>query len=115
MAKNATLQDNLLSYPKRYQVILGRYNLSSSQVKEIFKLLEKGELHTGSDGSVIDGVGSHAYVFTGGKDIGEVCGGRAITLGNEDEMSSLQAEFGGARGSLLVTRFRYTGVHMQTS
>ena len=64
--------------------------------------MRRGELHAGSDGSVKDGVGAHAYGFTSGRHIGHVWGGAAITPGDPVEMASLRAELGGAICILLV-------------
>ena len=59
-------------------------------------------MYARSDGSVKDGIESHAYGFTRGTLIGEVWAGATITPGENDEMASLRAEQGGTIGILLI-------------
>ena len=75
--------------------LLGDITIGDKQVNNIMDLLRAGNLYAGSDGSVKDGCGSHAYGFTNGTGAGTVWGGSAITPGSAVEMSSLQAEHEG--------------------
>ena len=77
--------------------LLGDVTIGDAQVHNIMDLLRSGTLYAGSDGSVKDGCGTHAYGFTNGTAVGIVWGGSAITPGSTAEMSSLRAEHGGGR------------------
>ena len=66
-------------------------------------MLKDGKLYAGSDGSVKDECGSHAYSFTNGREEGIIYGGAAMTPGSQEEMSSLRAEHGGAISVLLIS------------
>jgi hypothetical protein len=92
----------LSQYDTEYGSILGQVNFGEDQVRQIITLLQNGELYAGSDGSVKNGRGSHAYGFTSGVKRGDIWGGCAITPGTQQEMSSLRAEHGGAVGILLI-------------
>ena len=81
---------------------MGPELLGNAQAEHISDLMRRGELYAGSDGSVKDGLGAHAYGFTSGRHIDKFWGGAAPTPGNEEEMASLRTELGGAMGVLLV-------------
>ena len=92
----------LVQYPIHFRYLLGPRLLGDDQVAHIIKLLKDGKLYTGSDRSVKDECGSHAYAFTNGREEGIIYGGAAITPGSHEEMSSLRAEHGGAISILLI-------------
>ena len=71
VVKYTTLQETM-SYPSRYWALLCWHSMGTIQVHDILTLLEGGSLYAKSDGSVKDGVGSHAYGFTCGKWVGDV-------------------------------------------
>ena len=68
----------------------------------IIQLLKDGKLYAGSDGSIKDEQGSHAYDFTNGQEEGIVYTGATMTPESREEMSSLQAEHCSAISILLI-------------
>ena len=92
----------LAQYPNRFRNILGPRLIGDDQVVNIIQLLKDGKLYVGSDGSVKDEQGSHAYGFTNGREEGIIYGGAAMTPGFQEEMSSLRAEHYGAISILLI-------------
>ena len=55
----------------------------------------------GSDGSVKDGIGGHAFAISDNS-FTQAIWGHAHTVGSQREMTSLRAEHGGALGILLL-------------
>ena len=111
-----TCHEILCQYPEEYKTLLGSFILGNDQIGEIILLMKQGALYAGSDGSVKNGIGSHAYGFTSRKLQGKIWGGASITPGAVEEMSSLQAEHGGAMEFCsLCMQFRYTWAQSHTS
>ena len=92
----------LATYPSRFRDVLGNRLIGDHQVVYIIQPLKDGKLYAGSDGSVKDEKGSHAYGFTNGKEVGMIYGGAAKSPGSREEMSSLRAEHCGAISILLI-------------
>ena len=76
-------QDILEQLDACYRIMLGNNLLYDDAVEQIVLLLMKGQLYAGSDGSVKDERGAHAYGFTSGKDVGEIWGDSSITPGSK--------------------------------
>ena len=102
MVYSIVLSSIFKQYPPCYRHIEGNITIGDAEANTILRLLRSGALYAGSDGSVKDGCGAHAYGFTSSKDEGTVWGGAAITPGLAVGMSSLRAEHGRAIGVLLV-------------
>ena len=68
LKRASTFGNIIVQYPACYQSLLGNSVLGNTQISEIIQLLKKGHLYAGSDGSVKNKIGSHAYVFTSGKE-----------------------------------------------
>ena len=100
--KAKSFSDILSSYPNRFKNILGPNLIGDHQVVKIIQILKEGQLYAGSDGSVKDEKGSHAYGFTSGREKEVIFGGAAMTPGSQEEMSSLRAEHCGAISILLI-------------
>ena len=65
-------QDIVDQYEACYRIMLGKEVLGNEEVEQILLLLVNGHLYAGSDGSVKDDRGAHAYGFTSGKYVGEI-------------------------------------------
>ena len=96
------IQSTIDNLKPEYQAILGDFTISEEQVTQVTSLLETGVLYCGSDGSEKEGLGSHAFGFTSGKEIGPIWGVAALTPGSTSEMPSLRTEHAGALAILLV-------------
>ena len=64
--------------------------------------MQAGVLYTGSDGSVENKVGAHAFCFTNSSFRSCIIGGAAPTPGNKDKLTSLQSESAGALCIILI-------------
>ena len=64
----------IAQYGTEYGSILGHINFGEHQVWQIVTLLKTGALIAGSNGSVKNGRGSHAYGFTSGVMEGDTWG-----------------------------------------
>ena len=92
----------LESYDTQYRSLLGSFCLSPTDYTTILSWLKHGVLYAGSDGSVGDSLGAHAFGFTNGSCHSSIIGGSAPTPGNLSEMTSLRTELAGAIAILLV-------------
>ena len=83
------------------RALLGEINISDEEGWKIMRCIQQNKACAGSDGSVKDGNGGHAFCITDHK-FSKGIWGRAPTVGSPREMSSLRAEHGGALGILLL-------------
>ena len=92
----------LHSYPSYYQSLLGNFSPTRSDYEIILNWMAEGNLYAGSDGSVSEGIGTHSFCFTDGKNKSIIIGGSAPTPGNSREITSLRTELAGALCLLLI-------------
>ena len=70
LVNRGTFSSIIRQYPMCYKKILGERLVNDCQTDEIIKLLRDSILYAGSDGSVKNGCGAHAYGFTSSNEEG---------------------------------------------
>ena len=93
-------------YPTELLSLFGGIQISDREGKGIMMCIHNNNAHAGSDGSVKDGKGGHAFCITDNS-FTKTIWGFASTVGSLREMSSLRAEHGGASGILLLIHALY--------
>ena len=83
-------------------MLLGTFQPSFEDYKDILQWMQAGVLYAGSDGSVENKVGAHAFCFTNGSSRAGIIGGAVPTPGNKEEITSLRSE---SAGALCITYF----------
>ena len=101
MRKYDTLNDTLSQYPPELMAILGDISITDAEGLEMMRQIDSNNACAGSDGSVKDGLGGHAFCITDNSFTTRVWG-HAQTVGIKHEMSSLRTDNGGALAILLV-------------
>ena len=81
-------------YPTELLSLFGGIQISDREGKGIMMCIHNNNAHAGSDGSVKDGKGGHAFCITDNS-FTKTIWGFASTVGSLREMSSLRAEHGG--------------------
>ena len=64
MIRGSTLMDTIRQYPPELLALIGEIQISDSVGLTLMECLTKGEASAGSDGSVKDGIGGHAFCIT---------------------------------------------------
>ena len=99
-------------YPQELLSLFGGIQISDREGSEIMQCIKHNAAFAGSDGSVKDGKGGHAFCITDNTFTTKIWG-CASTVGLCREMSSLWAEHGGALGILLLIHALY--IHFETT
>ena len=66
LLKYQTFAATISGYPEQYKILLGSRTIGEDQVHKIISLLLDRKLYADSDGSVKNGLESHAYGFSSG-------------------------------------------------
>ena len=98
----SNLSNFINDLPPHYKSVFGSFAPNYEDYKDILKWMQQGVLYAGSDGSVEDKIGAHAFCFTNGIKKDCIIAGAAPTPGNKDEMTSLRAELAGALCILII-------------
>mgnify|MGYP000264414649 CR=1 FL=1 len=107
MSKQTSLMATIGQYPSELLSLFGGTTISDKEGAEILSCIKLNKAAAGSDGSVKDGKGGHAFCITDNEFTTQLWG-FAPTVGSDREMSSLRAEHGGALGILLLLHPIYT-------
>ena len=101
MTKWGSLQETIQQYLSELVAILRPTQISDQDVQNMMKHLGQNNDCIGSDESVKDAIGGHAFCITDNAFITKLWG-HARTIGIMAEMISLRAEHGGAIAILLL-------------
>ena len=101
MIKKSTLMDTIGQYPTELLSLLGNSTISDTDGQRIMECIQQDRASAGSDGSVKDGIGGHAFCISD-HSFTTAIWGYAQTVGTSPDMTSLRAEHGGALGILLL-------------
>ena len=101
MKGGTSLMATIRQYPPELLSLIGDINISDLAGQSLMRHIVKGQARAGSDGSVKDGIGGHAFCISD-TSFTQAIWGNALTVGSRREMTSLRAEHGGALGILLL-------------
>ena len=99
MTKQSSLIATIRQYPQELLLLFGGIHISDVDDREILRCIKHNKVYAGSDGSLKDGKGGHTFCIIDNT-FSRTIWGYAPTVGSTREMSSLQAEHGGALGIL---------------